>query len=118
MSVALRIVGVVAWLAAVFALVIQGSTGAWIAAVLVTVAAGALIARWWALILPVALGVFWVIAAALSGDTGDEAEPIVYGVMALVVTLGFAAVLALGVGLGKLARRPRASPGRRPVMGG
>lgn len=106
MSTALRVAGVIAWLAATFGLILVGSTAAWIGAALVTVLAGALLARWWVVLAPIALGVFWVIAGAVSDDDSGEADPIVYGVMSLVVCLGFALLLALGVGLTKLARRP------------
>ncbi|MDA0182083.1 hypothetical protein OJ997_17390 [Solirubrobacter phytolaccae] len=114
MSTLLRIVGVIAWVVAVFAILLASTSAvAWVAAVAVSILAGALIGRWWALAAPVGLGVFWLITGAVSDDTSGEADPLFYGILSLVFSLLFAIPLAVGIGISKYRERPRrpATPG-------
>ena len=67
MASLLRIVGIIAWVAFMFAMLsLPDTLLTLIGALAGTVLAGWLIARWWALLVPVGLGVFWLIGSASS----------------------------------------------------
>ena len=104
MGVAVRIAGLIALVVAV-PVIIDGSTASWIAAIVLTVLVGALIARWWALLAPIGIA---VISRIVDGSSTE--------VDAMTVALAFAVVLAVGIGLGKLARLAR-KPATRGVAG-
>jgi hypothetical protein len=102
----LRILVVVAWLAALYGLAAWGeSTPALIAAAAVTVIAGALVSRWWVLLVPVVPAVLIALLTVIRGETAGErwdAEPAAYAVMTAVAGVMIAFLLAVGVALSRL----------------
>src|SRR5690349_6302317 len=105
MGEAVRIAGLAACAVAMI-VIIDGSTTSCVAALVLTVAVGALVARWWALLAPLAVAVVAFVVER------DETE-----VGAGTIALVFGVVLAVGIGLGKLVRWPRARRDHRTAAG-
>ncbi|MBE2315984.1 hypothetical protein DVA67_008360 [Solirubrobacter sp. CPCC 204708] len=112
MGLALRILVLAAWVAAVWVVLLElQSAGAWLSLLVGTVVVGALVGRWWALLAPVALAVVWTIAGTLAPDGSDDWNFASYATVGAIAAVVFALAMAIGVGVHQLIARRPATPG-------
>lgn len=105
MGIALRIVVVVAWAFAVWAVLYWlQSAAAWIGLLAATVAVGAAVGRWWVLAAPFGLALVWTVAGSFAPDGSDDWNTGSYATVGVIAAVAFALALAIGVGLHQLLR--------------
>ena len=109
MAIALRIVVIAAWAGFVLAMASWSNTdAALIGAGTATIALGALVGRWWVLLVPVVPGALLALGTLVADPDGFyEGSPELWAAYLALITVAFAALVAIGVALNRLTRRVR-----------